>query len=70
MYIEAVVQRSCLTTATLLKWDSGTGVSCEFCKTSKNIFSYRTPSVTDSVFMILLVEKQSGKTFDHVNFYF
>ena len=24
--------------------------------------------MTDSVFMILLVEKQSGKTFDHVNF--
>ena len=31
------------------KRDSGTGVSCEFCKISKNTFSHRTPPVAASV---------------------
>ena len=33
-----------------LKKDSGTGVSCEFCKISGNTFSYRTPPVAPSRF--------------------
>ena len=35
--------------ATLLKRDTGQVFSCEFCKISKNTFSYRTPSVAASV---------------------
>ena len=31
------------------KRDSGTDVSCEFCKIFKNTFSYRAPQVADSV---------------------
>ena len=30
------------------KKDSGTGVSCEFCEISQNIFSYRAPPVAAS----------------------
>ena len=33
---------------------SGAGVSCEFCEISKNIFSYRTPSVVASVIWVFL----------------
>ena len=33
----------------LLKGDSGTGVSCEFCEIFKKTFSYRTPLVDTSV---------------------
>ena len=32
----------------ILKSDSGTGFFCEFCKISKNTFSYRTPPVAAS----------------------
>ena len=43
---------TCPTPATLLKRDSNTGVSCECCEISKNIFSYRTPTVAASEWFI------------------
>ena len=39
--------------ATLLKKDSGTDVSCEFCEISKNTFFYRTPPVAASGYLYL-----------------
>ena len=46
-----LAQRDC---ETLRQRVSGTSVSCEFLKISKNTFSYRTPSVDASVVMKIL----------------
>ena len=45
-----------LSPTTLLKGDSGTGVSCEFCEISKNTFSYRKPLMAASAYRTLLYD--------------
>ena len=47
---------------TLLKGESGTGVSCEFCEISKNTFSCRKPLVAASAYKTLIYDHRCNST--------